>query len=297
MPHVAAALDSVGVATARKGGVLEITAGLKWDIVEAPRPATAVRTSVRRAARGSRRGEGGAAADRSVPPPVAPTGETAALSDIFAALADPIRRAIIVHLTGGPCSVTWLGAPFAVSAPAISKHLAVLERCGLIVRWKSRPGALLPAGCRPVGAGRRLDRAASGLLGAPARCARRLSGQGAGHMQSATAETARIGIELQRTLPGIAGTGVPRLDAAGRTARMVVSAGLGRRRDRDRSAHRRHLSHRDVPRRQHGRGVSVSGQFLEVRPPERLVYTWRWEGAFAEMPETLVTLELRGIRR
>jgi uncharacterized protein YndB with AHSA1/START domain len=40
--------------------------------------------------------------------------------------------------------------------------------------------------------------------------------------------------------------------------------------------------------------VSVSGQFLEVRPPERLVYTWRWEGAFAEIPETLVILELRG---
>ena len=43
-----------------------------------------------------------------------------------------------------------------------------------------------------------------------------------------------------------------------------------------------------------GPGVSVAGQFLEVRPPERLVYTWRWEGAFAEMPETLVTLELHG---
>jgi uncharacterized protein YndB with AHSA1/START domain len=41
-------------------------------------------------------------------------------------------------------------------------------------------------------------------------------------------------------------------------------------------------------------GVSVGGQFLEVRSPERLVYTWRWEGAFAEMPETLVTLELQG---
>src|SRR5438552_15772487 len=43
-----------------------------------------------------------------------------------------------------------------------------------------------------------------------------------------------------------------------------------------------------------GSGVSVSGHFLEVRPPERLVYTWRWEGAFAEMPETLVTRELCG---
>ena len=59
-----------------------------------------------------------------------------ALSRVFAALSDPIRRAIIVQLTRGPCSVTQLGAPFAVSAPAISKHLAVLERCGLIVRWK-----------------------------------------------------------------------------------------------------------------------------------------------------------------
>ena len=43
-----------------------------------------------------------------------------------------------------------------------------------------------------------------------------------------------------------------------------------------------------------GPGVSVAGKFLEVRPPERLVYTWRWEGAFTGMPETLVTLELRG---
>jgi uncharacterized protein YndB with AHSA1/START domain len=43
-----------------------------------------------------------------------------------------------------------------------------------------------------------------------------------------------------------------------------------------------------------GSEVSVSGRFFEVRPPERLVYTWRWEGAFAEMPETLVILELRG---
>jgi uncharacterized protein YndB with AHSA1/START domain len=42
------------------------------------------------------------------------------------------------------------------------------------------------------------------------------------------------------------------------------------------------------------RPVAVRGQFLEVRPPERLVYTWRWEGVFPHVPETLVTLELRG---
>jgi len=43
-----------------------------------------------------------------------------------------------------------------------------------------------------------------------------------------------------------------------------------------------------------GKSVSVSGVFLEVKPPERLVFTWQWNGAFAEMPETLVTVELRG---
>ena len=44
-----------------------------------------------------------------------------------------------------------------------------------------------------------------------------------------------------------------------------------------------------------GARVLVGGRFLEVRPPERLVYTWRWEGALANMPETLVTLELHGV--
>src|SRR5207248_2329689 len=68
--------------------------------------------------------------------PLANMGEAGALDAIFAALSDPIRRDIIVRLTRGSCSVTQLGAPFEVSAPAISKHLAVLERCGLIARWK-----------------------------------------------------------------------------------------------------------------------------------------------------------------
>jgi uncharacterized protein YndB with AHSA1/START domain len=43
-----------------------------------------------------------------------------------------------------------------------------------------------------------------------------------------------------------------------------------------------------------GEAVSVHGEFLEVQPPRRLVYTWRWEGAFAQMPETLVMIELAG---
>ena len=58
------------------------------------------------------------------------------LDAIFGALSDPIRRAIVARLTEGECSVSQLGAPFAVSAPAISRHLAVLERCGLIARWQ-----------------------------------------------------------------------------------------------------------------------------------------------------------------
>src|SRR5690242_12076695 len=46
-----------------------------------------------------------------------------------------------------------------------------------------------------------------------------------------------------------------------------------------------------------GETVAVHGRFVEVRPPERLVYTWRWEVAFAQMPETLVAVELRGDQR
>jgi|ERR1043166_6579048 DNA-binding transcriptional ArsR family regulator len=62
--------------------------------------------------------------------------EAKALDEVFGALADPTRRGIVARLTEGPCSVSELGAPFAMSAPAISKHLSVLERAGLIERWK-----------------------------------------------------------------------------------------------------------------------------------------------------------------
>lgn len=56
------------------------------------------------------------------------------LSITFAALADPTRRAIMAHLSQGEASVTELAQPFAMSLPAISKHLKVLERAGLIIR-------------------------------------------------------------------------------------------------------------------------------------------------------------------
>ncbi len=59
------------------------------------------------------------------------------LDATFAALADPTRRAILARLASGEASVTELGEPFAMSQPAISKHLKVLERAGLISRGRS----------------------------------------------------------------------------------------------------------------------------------------------------------------
>jgi len=59
------------------------------------------------------------------------------LDAVFAALADPTRRAIIARLASGEASVTELAEPFTMSQPAISKHLKVLERAGLISRSRS----------------------------------------------------------------------------------------------------------------------------------------------------------------
>jgi DNA-binding transcriptional ArsR family regulator len=58
------------------------------------------------------------------------------LSTTFAALADPTRRAILARLAAGEAPVTELARPFAMSLPAISKHLKVLERAGLIARGR-----------------------------------------------------------------------------------------------------------------------------------------------------------------
>jgi DNA-binding transcriptional ArsR family regulator len=53
---------------------------------------------------------------------------------VFGALADPTRRAILLRLAEGDASVTELGAPFVISQPAVSRHLKVLERAGLVSR-------------------------------------------------------------------------------------------------------------------------------------------------------------------
>jgi DNA-binding transcriptional ArsR family regulator len=75
------------------------------------------------------------------------------LSLIFAALADPTRRAMLTRLKRGPASVAEIGEPFAMSGPAVSKHLRVLERAGLVTRGRigqSRPATLAAAPMKDV---------------------------------------------------------------------------------------------------------------------------------------------------
>ena len=70
------------------------------------------------------------------------------LSSTFAALADPTRRAILARLAVGEAAVGELARPFAMSGPAVTKHLKVLERAGLISRGRAaqqRPARLEPA--------------------------------------------------------------------------------------------------------------------------------------------------------
>src|SRR5215207_9413453 len=75
------------------------------------------------------------------------------LSLVFSALADPTRRAILARLAEGPATVKELAAPFAMSGPAVSKHLRVLETAGLVARGQEaqwRPRRLDAAPLREV---------------------------------------------------------------------------------------------------------------------------------------------------
>ena len=75
------------------------------------------------------------------------------LSTTFAALADPRRRAFLARLASGETSVTELAEPFAMSLPAVSKHLKVLERAGLIARGREaqwRPCRIEPGALKQV---------------------------------------------------------------------------------------------------------------------------------------------------
>jgi DNA-binding transcriptional ArsR family regulator len=72
------------------------------------------------------------------------------LSSVFGALADPTRRAILAQLTEGDRSVAELSAPFAVSQPAISRHLKVLEGAGLITRSRRATARLSHLEAEPL---------------------------------------------------------------------------------------------------------------------------------------------------
>lgn len=70
--------------------------------------------------------------------PVGYEQTSAELDAVFSALADPTRRAILMRLKAGEASVSALAAPFAMSQPAVSKHLKVLEKAGLVERRRDR---------------------------------------------------------------------------------------------------------------------------------------------------------------
>jgi DNA-binding transcriptional ArsR family regulator len=74
------------------------------------------------------------------------------LDSTFAALADPTRRAILARLASGEASVTELARPFSMSQPAISKHLQVLERAGLISRGRDAQRRPCKIEARPLAA-------------------------------------------------------------------------------------------------------------------------------------------------
>jgi DNA-binding transcriptional ArsR family regulator len=81
------------------------------------------------------------------------TQQTDSLSAIFAALADPTRRAIVARLAEGEATVGELAAPFDLSLPAVSKHLKVLQRAGLVEQGRQaqwRPCRLNPEPLRDV---------------------------------------------------------------------------------------------------------------------------------------------------
>jgi DNA-binding transcriptional ArsR family regulator len=75
------------------------------------------------------------------------------LDSVFAALADPTRRAIVARLCEGEATVNDLARPFPISQPAVSQHIAVLEQAGLILRridGQRRPCRLAPGALAPI---------------------------------------------------------------------------------------------------------------------------------------------------
>jgi len=107
------------------------------------------------------------------------------LSTTFAALADPTRRAILARLALGETSVTELAEPFEISLPAVSKHLKVLERAGLIARGRAAQWRPCRLEATPLKSAKRLARGLSPVLGAELGSPRRLPARAAGDEEKA----------------------------------------------------------------------------------------------------------------
>lgn len=75
---------------------------------------------------------------------------TDSLTTTFAALADPTRRAILARLAAGPATVKELSEPFVISGPAVSRHLRVLEKAGLITRGRAAQWRPRDLNARPL---------------------------------------------------------------------------------------------------------------------------------------------------
>ena len=120
------------------------------------------------------------------------------LSTTFAALADPTRRAILARLSTGEATVTDLAEPFEMSMPAISKHLKVLERAGLVARSREaqwRPCRIEAAPLKDVA---EWVETLPPHLGAAPRPARRLPARVAGEGKEAWPQATRKGAKARR---------------------------------------------------------------------------------------------------
>ena len=222
------------------------------------------------------------------------------LSTTFAALADPTRRAILARLAAGPATVKELSAPFAMSGPAVSKHLRVLERAGLIARGREaqwRPCRLEAAPLKEVAEWaenyrrfwdesferldeylRHLKEKGEGLMTTTNKVGattfttpsdreivddarRRRAARGSSSRPGPTPSTCRTGCSARAAGPCPSARSI--------SARAGRGASSGGRAD--------------------GTEMEMRGEYREVAPPERLVSTESWGG---DWPETLNTLTL-----
>lgn len=228
------------------------------------------------------------------------------LSRTFAALADPTRRAILDRLMSGPRSVGDLAEPFEISLPAVSRHLKVLEHCGLIRRETNAQWRLCHLRPAP------LHRAAGWLERYRAAWSERLDALEQFLERSRSGPTGRTSVDRGR--PAMT-TGEAPAEQPAETVRL----GLTRRfraspealfdafTDSRRLVRwfgpkgmtvpvcridlREGCAWRACMRSPEGAEHCVKGVYREIRRPHRLVLTWIWEQGDMAGAETLVTLE------